>query len=178
MITSFKYTQYDTGPPLEADLQQQNPDTGAWEPLDVNGATVRLLAQNRRTRLQFGGDVEFVDVVPPTGQPAPTRVRYDFQTGDLGVPGDYVFQWEVIDAQGERRTIPAGDSWFEFAVARKLGSVAVSGTAAAGVDGTGPWIDGGVAADYAGLDLTGPWIDAAAGSLVAGVDGTGVWIEG
>jgi hypothetical protein len=48
---------------------------------------------------------------------------------------------------------------------------------AAGVDSTGPWIDGALGALFAGVDSTGPWIDAALASAQAGVDSTGPWIE-
>jgi hypothetical protein len=48
---------------------------------------------------------------------------------------------------------------------------------AAGVDGTGPWIDGALGALFAGVDSAGPWIDAALASAQAGVDSAGPWIE-
>jgi hypothetical protein len=49
------------------------------------------------------------------------------------------------------------------------------GTPGAGVDGTGPWIDGSIFSSNQGEDGTGPWIDSA-GSGLAGLDGTGPWI--
>lgn len=121
MADGFDYTQYDTDPPLEADLEQQDPDTGAWVPMDLTGKTVRLLAENRRTKTRFGGTALQV-AVTPVGTAPPTRVRYLLQPGDLEVPGDWIYQWEVSDPSGARRTVPPGDSWFEFSVARKLGA--------------------------------------------------------
>lgn len=47
----------------------------------------------------------------------------------------------------------------------------------AGVDGTGPWIDGSVVSLTGGVDGTGPWVDGSVASPRAGVDGTGPWID-
>jgi hypothetical protein len=117
----YPYTQYDTDPPLESDLEQQDPDTGVWEPMDLAGKTVRLLAENRRTKRRFGGVAQVVAVPPVSGVPTPSRVRYALQPDDLADAGSYVYQWEV-SAPGGTRTVPAGDGWLEFEVARKLGT--------------------------------------------------------
>jgi hypothetical protein len=118
------YTQFDTDPPLEEDLEQQNPDTGVWAPMDLTGKTVRLLAENRRTRRQFGGVATQVVVTVPPGQTPPARVRYALQAADLADAGDYIYQWEILSPSGARRTVPAGDEWRELRVARKLGTAA------------------------------------------------------
>jgi hypothetical protein len=122
----LEYTQFDTDPPLEADLEEKDPDSGLWVPMDLTGKTVRLLAQNRRSLRMFGGDAEVVTVAPPVPAPAgwvaPSRVRYTLQAGDLADPGEYVYQWEVSTPSGARRTVPPGDDWWEFTVARKLGA--------------------------------------------------------
>jgi hypothetical protein len=46
----------------------------------------------------------------------------------------------------------------------------------AGVDGSGPWIDGAVVSDDAGVDVTGPWVDSTSDSILVGIDVTGPWI--
>jgi hypothetical protein len=124
----LSYTQFDTDPPLEADLEEKDPDTGLWAPMSLAGKTVRLLGQNRDTRRAFGGVAVPVVVAPPSPLPAgyvaPSRVQYTLQANDLSDPGSYIYQWEVSAPSGARRTVPAGDSWFEFTVARKLGAVA------------------------------------------------------
>jgi hypothetical protein len=89
-VPELSYTVGDTDPPLEADLEAQDPDA-PWGPFDLTGKTVRLLGQNRRTGRRFGGDAAAVGV------------------------------FEVMAPNGATRTIPAGNSWLEFEVGRKLG---------------------------------------------------------
>jgi hypothetical protein len=118
-VPELSYTVGDTDPPLEADLEAQDPDA-PWGPFDLTGKPVRLLGQNRRTGRRFGGDAAAVGVVP-VGGVTPTRVRYQLQPGDLSDPGSYIYQFEVMAPNGATRTIPAGNSWLEFEVGRKLG---------------------------------------------------------
>lgn len=121
----LQYTQYDTDPPLEGDLEEQDPDTLVWTPMSLQGKTVRLLAQNRRTKRRFGGAVIKVTVPPVEGVLTPARVRYVLQALDLSDAGSYIYQWEITAPDGTRRTVPAGDAWLEFEVAVKLGAAIV-----------------------------------------------------
>lgn len=118
----LEYTQFDTEPPLECDLEEHGPDDTVFVPMDLTGKTVRLLAQNRRTKTQFGGIAIKVDVPPVSGVLTPARVRYLLQETDLAVPGDWQYQWEITALNGARRTVPPGDSFFEFKVSAKLGA--------------------------------------------------------
>lgn len=111
------YTQFDTAPPIEEDLESRNPDTGVWGPLDLAGKTVRLLAQHRRTKRRFGGVATQLNVA------GRSRVQYALADTDLVTEGDYVYQWEVTDPSGRRRTIPAGGSLRELQVNPKTGTV-------------------------------------------------------
>ena len=108
------YTQFDTSPAIEEDLEERNPDTGAWGPLNVEGKTVRLLAQKRPSGRRFGGVAVKVDV------PGKSRFRYQIQPQDLAEAGDYYWEWEVTTPAGERRTIGR----YELRVRAKSGAVA------------------------------------------------------
>lgn len=116
-MPTLQYVQFDTDPPLVEDLEEQDPDTGEWGPLDVTGKTVRLLAQHRRSGRRFGGAAEQVDVTVGSG-PAPTRVSYALQAQDLSEAGDYGYEWEIRTASGATRTIRGAG---ELRVDSKLG---------------------------------------------------------
>jgi hypothetical protein len=109
----LEYTQFDTSPAIEEDLEQRNPDTGAWEPLDVEGKTVRLLAQHQKSGRRFGG------VAVKLAVAGKSRFRYALQAQDLAEPGDYWWEWEISTPTGERRTIGR----YELNVRAKLGAV-------------------------------------------------------
>ena len=116
MPDPLEYTQFDTSPAIEEDLEERDPNTGAWGPLNVEGKTVRLLAQHQRSGRRFGG------VAVKLAVPGKSRFRYALQANDLSEPGDYYWQWEVSTPTGERRTIPQG-SYYELTAKAKLGAV-------------------------------------------------------
>lgn len=122
--TPLRYTQYDTSPAIEEDLEERDPDTGVWAPMDLTGKTVRLLAQHRVTKRRFGGAASLVTVAVPQGETAPTRVQYTLQGTDLTEAGDYYYEWEISAGTGDRRTVPGGGAYRQLSVAAKLGAVA------------------------------------------------------
>lgn len=121
----LEYTQFDTDPPIVEDLEEQDPDTGVWGPMDLTGKDVRLLAEHRRTKRRFGGDADVIEIPPDPdvdGDLGKSRVQYVLGAQDLSQDGDYYYQWEIRSA-GAMRTVPPGEGFRELTVKRKLGSL-------------------------------------------------------
>lgn len=99
------YSVGDTEPSIRDTLQQRNPETGEWEPIDLTGKTVILVATNMRTRRTFTGAA--------TGD-AEGRAEYALQDGDLSDAGSYRYVYKIA-AEGRTRTAPRG-SFLELEV--------------------------------------------------------------
>lgn len=84
----------DTGPRINATLQDGNGNT-----VDVTGATVAL----RLHGLTVVAALAMVGTVTdgPTGQ-----VHYDWQSGDVVVPGFYAAEFRVTLVSGQVQTFP------------------------------------------------------------------------
>lgn len=123
------------------------------------------------------------DYVPPTPPTPPLTGSWRppvEATADLPLGGNDRGDVRLVLADTTGGTVARywdGDSWEVLAGGGGSGTPPPGDLTFAGVDGTGPWIDGAVSSTVAGVDGTGPWIDGAITSTRAGVDGTGPWID-
>jgi len=87
----MQWTSGDTGPPYQARIPLLDADdepTGSY--VDLTGASVNFQmrrADDKNYRVNQPASV--------VGDPTEGRVRYDWSTNDLAVPGEYEVQWEI-----------------------------------------------------------------------------------
>ena len=95
---NVKFVSGDIAPSIFGTLT----DTNSGEPLVLTGAVVRFQMREAIDR-RFA-----VNAVATVVDATAGEVRYDWQVGDLGAPGDYVSRWLVtFDDSTTEHTIPA-----------------------------------------------------------------------
>jgi hypothetical protein len=107
------FKEGDTDPPITHVLEEFDQEAEEWVPMPLTGKTVRLLAQETRSKKRIGG-VASVDLVTSEVSWAPGLT-------DLTV-GEWRYEWEVTTPDGSRRTIPQG-GYYEFTVMPKSGVI-------------------------------------------------------
>jgi hypothetical protein len=93
---AFIIKQGDTGPSLAANLV-----TPSQQPADLSGASVLFHMRNARSTTASVLTAAAVVVDAENGQ-----VRYDWQTGDTDVAGDFEAEFQVTYADNTIETFP------------------------------------------------------------------------
>jgi hypothetical protein len=81
--------------------------------IDLTGSTVRFLMR------KVGGTATKVAAAATVVSAADGTVRYDWGAADLDTVGEYLCEWEIAKAGGNKITVP-NDSYLTLLVVEKL----------------------------------------------------------
>jgi hypothetical protein len=114
-MSTFVIKRNDTLPPIDAVLAIGTDDPDVNTPVDLTGCTVAFILREQCSKLaKFRGAGQIV------GDPTLGQARYQWQTGDTNVAGNFFGEFEVTDAAGHVASYPS-PSYIPIRIPEDLG---------------------------------------------------------